>query len=881
VIALGVALGAASTRASAAPADDPLAAYLERLGLDGLLVEHLARRLGEGALPDERGRIVERLAELYPALLERTVEPGRRDALVQAAAAFLAAENPKEPEALQLALLRARYRAAARVAEDRRAALVEPAEAAAAASALAEVIRESSQMRARLETRLRDLERKSERASGLEGERAIERSDRMRGKVQEAASLEAWAQYYQSTITGERAAAEAAQPLFAKVLDTGQAFPNPKDVSVDLRSNEFFANAVLGMALAKSRTESLATTLEWLALLDDARVPEGIRRQLPAWRIVAAGERSDWARAREFLGEALRDPQVPIPWLRLAAVLGLGNATGSAEAAALAREAIAALASRREFGQLTDLSKRFGDEVLAGRGFVPRYVRGTLAYERGRAAKERGDATAAAAAFAEAAGEFEAALGDPDGANFAAALSGCRSLAAWSRFERGEFDAAARLFAQASDADPRAEEPAWMVLVSVEKAFASESDASRKAILEGELRSRIDRFLAGFPSSDKVPQLLSRRLRLNDAPRLEDLERLLVIDPSAKGGADARRQALGGLYRLARAASGEERERAIARFVQGARTFPAPEGGLAGLPGGDVTIARQGLEIATLAEGPERAAAIAWASDTLAALDALAAAKRLDTVAIAGELAARRVQVALGQDNLEEAMARLAALDDATDDASRRAADLARRHLFRYAGKRLRDGGAAAGPDRAALIAAVLRTGEPLLAAAESSAGSMSKALGDPVIESLAAVTIDAAAEAAETTGIPDGAAIAGRFLPTAKVLAERRPRDPQALAALATLAEAVGEISTATESLRRIVSGTPFGSERWYRAKVRLVEILAKVDPDRAKQVLVQHRQLIPDWGPAPWGERLRSAAEALGVGDGGTPPPPGEAGP
>ena len=106
-------------------ADDALVAYLERMRLHRLLAEHYERALAAQPLPEERTRIVDALAELYPQLLEREDDAARRDALVRSAAAFLEKESPKQADGLRLALLRARYRAAARVGEDHRAALAD------------------------------------------------------------------------------------------------------------------------------------------------------------------------------------------------------------------------------------------------------------------------------------------------------------------------------------------------------------------------------------------------------------------------------------------------------------------------------------------------------------------------------------------------------------------------------------------------------------------------------------------------------------------------------------------------------------------------------------------------------------------------------------
>jgi chromosome segregation ATPase len=173
-------------------ADDALGGYLERLRLTRLLVTHLENELAAATLPDDRTRLVERLAEVYPELLERETDAARRDALVERSAAFLKRESPKQADPLRLSLLRARYRAASRVAEDHRAALAKPEAVADARSALEAIEREASDLRGRFEGRVRELERRTERIEGLDGERLQERADRARGELAEAHSLEGW-----------------------------------------------------------------------------------------------------------------------------------------------------------------------------------------------------------------------------------------------------------------------------------------------------------------------------------------------------------------------------------------------------------------------------------------------------------------------------------------------------------------------------------------------------------------------------------------------------------------------------------------------------------------------------------------------------------------
>ncbi|HBZ97846.1 MAG TPA: hypothetical protein DEO57_08370 [Phycisphaerales bacterium] len=63
----------------------------------------------------------------------------------------------------------------------------------------------------------------------------------------------------------------------------------------------------------------------------------------------------------------------------------------------------------------------------------------------------------------------------------------------------------------------------------------------------------------------------------------------------------------------------------------------------------------------------------------------------------------------------------------------------------------------------------------------------------------------------------------------------------------------------------RLLVSGTASGSDSWFEARVNLLELLEELDPEHARSVLQQHLVLFPDWGPEPWGSRLRATQRRL----------------
>jgi len=856
-----LAFGVAAAASPSPRQDTDLAAYLDRLGLEDLLALELERiAFGRGPLPEARQRAVERLAELYPALLERAPDADARTDLEGRIDRLLAKQPPREAEELRLALLRARYRAAARIAEEERVALATPEAVAEAKALFDELVRELPSLRSRLESRARSIDRRSDNLPVVRAERILDLADRLRVRVAQSVLLEGWARLYRVLLGGlpETEAArelEAAATAFARIVDTGEAYPQPKDVSLDLRGDETFGEAILGLALCRSRGGSPSVAREWLELLDVPQAAAPLRDAVPAWRMVLALEEGNVTAARTLLEDMVARPETPAAWLRLAAVGGLRRRERDATATLLAREAIAALAAKRELGQVLDLARRFGRDLAGDAGFPARYVAGVLAHEEGRAARDAGDEGAARARFAEAAAALERALGEPDAPAYAASLAACRTLAAWCRFECGEFATALAGF----DAAAGDEAADWMGIVCLDRLVAAAPDDAATPGRRADLARRVDAFLDRHPSSPNVPALLRMRLAAQGIPERADIDRMLGAVGDGAEAVAARRQAALALYRLYRAtpAAPADAKAEVGRaFLAALATLPTERG----LPAGDPGLARQAAEVAL----GEEVAADAAAEIAIAALERHAARLSPEIAApLEAELAVRRLQLDLRRARFAEALVRLGgieALPEARDDLR----EFARRAVFRAAAGRYRDGAADA-PDRAEVRDATLEAGWLVVLAAQRGVGSLADALALPGIESTAALVVAAARERLAVA--PDPVLVA-RVLPLAEALRTRRPRDAGTLEALADLAGLGGDRARAAELLRELVAGSPVGSERWFRAKAILVETLAEIDPERARAVLRQHVALQPSYGPSPWGERLRAVEAKLGGG-------------
>ncbi|XOV74720.1 MAG: hypothetical protein ACFHWZ_14605 [Phycisphaerales bacterium] len=111
-----------------------------------------------------------------------------------------------------------------------------------------------------------------------------------------------------------------------------------------------------------------------------------------------------------------------------------------------------------------------------------------------------------------------------------------------------------------------------------------------------------------------------------------------------------------------------------------------------------------------------------------------------------------------------------------------------------------------------------------------------------------------------------DSAMLRLGFSQFSKVL-DAQPRNVDALRGVAELGVEAGEPERALDAWRVLLTGQRAGSEQWFEARTKHLEVLAVVDAERARAVLGQHAVLYPELGPEPYRTRLLSLAEQLGV--------------
>lgn len=830
---------------------DAVGSWLEDAGLNRLLARRLEQKLDAARDNGIRTAIAQQLAETYAELLESAPSGAERDLLEARGRAVLEKIKDDEGDPLRLALLRSSYSAASRECEYSRLALDSGSTRAELQERLASVSDNLGEVRDRLERRERVLERRVNRARGAEAQLASMRSDDVIRRIAQATFLEAWARAYYAWLTQDPAIALESQKLFGRLLATGEAFPDPSDVSTDLRNDEIYAESILGMAFAKSITDSLATVQAWLELLEGPETAEYVRQSLPYWRIALYTQALAYAEAlvvvREFTDTS------PVSWLRLAAVSGLRARVGGEPARALGTEAVALLAARNELAQVIDLAERFGLADMERVGFALNYVSGVCQYEDGRKAAEAADFQRARRAYRAALEDLDAAMAEPDVGDFKDAMPGLISMRAWCLHELEEYKAASLLFEEASElhGGNEAGNLFWMAISSLDSLERNGQSGAEERTRREQL---LDTFLEEYPSHPSAPGALLRRLASNPNPTLQDAESLLGVSTNSALGNRAYQEGIQMLYRIFRRAKGEDRIEAGQRFLEVVsvpRFDPNDEKDVHLI---EVIRARQLLDVSLASKIAETQIA----ADVLNALDKGVNVGVVDLNGKERELEFRRLQLALYQGDVANALKYFRVFEnDQIDDWTK----IAARTLFKQASVVLQRDDLASDDLRTQYgIDAVRRTTLILL-------GDTPEQADLTISDNWAMARYLALAEqrAFEASG---STAARDRALALYSALLEKNEKDEMVLEGLAVLSEAAGLDEQALQAYRTLVAGCPTGTEKWFRRKVDHVRMLSRVDPERARQVLKQHVALHPDYGPDPWGDQLRAMHDELSLG-------------
>ncbi|MFO0962464.1 MAG: hypothetical protein U0625_06095 [Phycisphaerales bacterium] len=823
---LSTALAPSTAQAAVTRADDAVprelsdatATFLQQHGLDELLLAHLEAQVETEIDAEARAALVVRLASLLAARLEREDDPAGRDALL-ARSMKLINRFDQGSEPLRLVVLRSQHRAAQRAAEDRRAGRIDEAAAKAAQQQFERLAKDFAALAARTGHARERTDREVDRSSGTEAETLAARSAREEELARNAQFFRAWALYYAAWLGRElgdatwRDRADRAAEAFAGLIEPGKAAVSPADVSIDLRSNEGFASAILGMALTTSMTQSAGTANDWLALLESPGTHASVKAKLPAWRIASMLDRGDFPGALDELVKEGDGPQgIPMALIAAARAVRQPEAPGAAE---LLTDAVARLAAAGRLRELSLIDDAGAPAPTGAGAALFAGVRAAAAAQRAQAAGKTQEATEAWGRAADALATAATAPGAP-----AAVVSGARSLQAWALRGAGRAAEAAEAFlasARAATGD-RAGDAMWMAVLAFD-------EASRRGSGDPML-ARADETAATIvqtlPETGAAVRARAWRIVRTATPVLEDIDALLADRVPPELAPAARRAACEGLYRRFRTLTGEDRRAAARRALAAGDNQPMGAGSEGTLE------LRRRVEMALALDDRVRAAEALEGVEQRAEHDP-ALAKELEQ-----ELHARRAQVAALDGRLEVARAQAQALDAASPWGR-----VAWQSLLEAVER-----DPTAGPATRAAVARALVQAQPRPPAAETAMWARANA---QLARAKQPLEDGDGCEAACTAALRDA------------------PRSLALLLAQAQLRAARGDGAGAADRARAALALTSAPAAEWFEAKALQIELLAATDAAQARAVLEQVRQLGGGLGEGEVAERLRALDRTL----------------
>ncbi|MEM8756230.1 MAG: hypothetical protein AAGF47_00420 [Planctomycetota bacterium] len=851
------AVSCASAQSSAA-----LDTYFIERSLEDVQAELIEYQL-VGATGEERVALARHLAGVYIVLLDRTRGSPESSGWADRAASLLRSVPEAETPELTLELARSAYAVAEGVAERHRLRLADPQAVADAERTLRSVAptfqviaQQSHRLADRLEAELgRQLDRDDEEA--VMGRLADARRLRSLGFY-----LAGWSEIYLAEMTSDPGRAEQALRRFGWLLGGGEGEPARLErFQPGLLQYEHIARAAIGSAIASALTGRAIEADAWLDAVErETAVPEQVRRQIPSRRAAVLAETSQWrdldTLARRWLSPTAGETDPALARLIAVATLEADrDGVAGRDAELIRRLADAALQSLIAGGHLphvVDLARLYGTDRLGSSGFVQAYVRGLLALDTaGGLAEDPGrseDPVIVRAAFGEAGDLLAASLAERDATTYPSE-SATATLRAGQAFARANrVDDAAAMLEQAwraltvrSDRD----DALWSLVVALDDAV----EAGRDDLAERRDRAAL-LYLGEFTASERAALLALRPSTAKLLSGEKAIEILLATPRTAASFDAAQRQAAALLYRAYRSAAPGQRDAAARRYITLAEVLVAEDTnrlrGLQSEAAADlakvIVLRCRRLADAAFALDPPSLRA---ARDAVAAIDRTARFASIDLGDAGGEVAFRKMQIALAANDREAAAEALDALD-AWGGPYRVAAV---RLLYRDAVAAWLDR-----PGEAASAGDVLARAADVLATLEDRAARAS----------VLAVVVEAAG--VRWRAERDAAARAQGIEAGLELRALERD-DPGTNRETARLLEAAGRTDEALGLWRVVLASQPPGTDAWFGARLASLELLAEKDAPAARITAQQFVTLHPDLGPTSVRTRFRDLLARLDV--------------
>jgi hypothetical protein len=873
--------------------DEALESYLERLRLNALLAEQLESKLAAtnaGTAPAEKQALAERLAKLYVDLLSGAGTTEDRVRWEGKAQKLLEQVPEVESFALRLNLHRVVYNRAEEIVERHRLRLATTEEVTEAGNTLRGLADQFESVATKVNRRVDSLEKAE--AAGAGGDSVSADLAEMRRLRSLAFYYAGWSNLYVATVGKVEPAATDAQRDFGWLLNSSNnRLPQVDRVQPTMYQYEHIARAAMGCALAAGLKGNETEALRWLdAIADSDQTAQSVREQLPSRRLIVLAGGKRWfdvellvRRERRALRSGPGPETKPLSpaMARLLAVSTLeADRRSNVELLErLTKIALGDLVAQKQITQVLDLVSRYGNVPLGDTGFIPNFVRAVQVYESARK-KQTGGTTSSESdepttdpklinEYKQAASLFGAAATQTDADQFPVERLRSGVMHGRALYFAGSMIEAADQFLRAWEAagkgaNPQAEEPLWLAVLSLDRAVrdASRDGKSAPTALRDRLAQTATIFLQTFPQSEKAARLAVMQSEIGAISEDEALRVLSDVPRESPVYEGARRQVSRILYNRFRNARGQDKDFAAQKFLSVAedllvleRSAAMASDAKAGPAAAERAIirARQMLDALLSVSSPD----VRRAESVLQTLRGIAAYNNTDLRVVDAELTFRELQIALVLDDaarMEIASSRMLALSDSAG-AFGPAAD---RLIYRNASTRWRSGAQGSNSDIARQRELIITFGNRII---ERDAGTAS-ALSDPSMVTLVSTVAAAAFEKWETSRDDSLRALA---LKLDDRLLEAKVRLEPSLKRKARLAEDAGDATGAVAAWQMLAEGVKPGTDGWMEARYEAARILAKVDVAKARELLGQAKALYSDFGSGPWASKMRELDKSL----------------
>jgi hypothetical protein len=849
--------------ALASPADERVERYLESRRLDSILARQLLDRV-EAAEAREREQIVRRLADIYVRLIERAQTREERARWRGAATELLRAAGESLTLDVRLKIRRAEYTAAERLAERWRMALGDVTDKEEAVEILRAVADDLARVGAEADRMVLRLQRDEERTSIDERPLLAQLLSDARETRSLSFYLAGWSNAYLAYLQGTPARAEEAIRNLGWLLGANPGQPATiARAPTGLFRYDHVARSAIGVAWCQALLGRASDSSDWFRTIEGAEeVAPAALEALALWRVVCFAALDDWPGVRSMSAEASGAMEQLIAAMAFDAVAG--SQLPDPIALTLRDQSIGALVASGNLAQVVALGRRYGLSSLGDEGFAARCVRGLTLFEEARQNEPGG-----ARELRQAADALGYALQSDDlqaysGAAGETSVARAQALLLAARRESGR--ASGQLLQQASNEFERAasllqssariaDALYWSIRTLDEaRDLGVSAPQDRRARLVASL-------LDGQPDDERAGLMLVQEL--SDVETLDDtkIARLQRIPPASPAYDAARRLVTRTLYARFLQASSENRDWAALRYADAAEPVLAED--VSAAAAGDAEAGSRALTRArrvlaaildTTVPDSHRARRVLALVDRLEELDVqLDAEVRL-------ELRYREAQVALSEGRMADAEGALAELA-VSGEAGQRFADALRGATLRQAVIAWENARRENAPSGTLVLAA---------RRAVEIGGSRLEGMAPAEALALQATLAQAAADIWRETGDETARTQAIAWLKevhAAGIINDRATR------LLAQLAEESADLTGARDAWRDLAAALQPSAPAWFEARYQFMRLMVATEPVTARTLLRQHAVLYPEFGPAPWGERIGELYDAAAAGEGATP--------